>query len=304
MVEKSRKDGKLLEKIVAEMCLGIKDAKVRHNAKISGKLTKTERQIDVLVEGKYGFVDVVIEIEAKDYSRPVSIIQVESFISKVQDTGANLGVMVCSKGFTIGARTRAAASNIQLFEVFSEELKNTPFLIPLRMVVPEIKSWAVGVEHKVIGPFSMPSDLSRIRVVIDGEDLTLEQLLFHAWNNNKIPNEAGNHRVSFGAVTIKDISDPKFMQYCEVYFDVGIEEEYYLKIFPASFLKSVKDGNNRYFLNVPLPPDQDVMKEMWQQFATMEELNNAACIKDQPQDVQNLLIRPFYTLGIKKECSK
>lgn len=300
MAKKKQNNGKLLEKIVTKMCSSIKDSKVEHNAKILGRLTRKKRQIDVLIKGKHGFLDVLVEVEAKDYKRPVSITQVEGFISKIKDTGANLGVMVCSKGFTAGARARAEADNIQLFEVFSDELKNTPYFIPVRMAIPEIQTFAVGFTHRAHGPFSMTSDLTRIRMIIDGKTLDIQQAIMHVWNTQKVPMEAGKHRVELGTVTLKDAGDPKFTQYCEIYFNVVVIEKYYLKIFPANFLKSVGNEKKQYFLDIPLFTDTKMLEQEWQQFSSLEEMNEAASIDDQPKDVQNLLIKPFFTTELDK----
>jgi len=295
-MEKKKNDGKLLEHIVAEMSSSIENAEVTHNAKILGKLTRKRRQIDVLIKGKYGFLDIIVEIEAKDYTRPVSITQVESFISKIEDTGADLGVMVCSKGFTEGAKARAHAANIQLFQVFSEKLKNTPFFIPVRMIIPEIKKYAVGFAHKGNGPFSMPSDLTRIRVKMEGVDLDLKQLLFYAWNQRKIPLTKGVHRVDFGAIILQDTQNTNYRDYCEVYFNVTIDEKYYLKIFPANFLENIRGSNKNFFLSLPIFSDTEKLNEVWQQFRTLEEMNTAAAINEQSEDVKNLIVKPWYTL--------
>ena len=108
------KEGELLEKVVAHFCSNIEGAKVTHDAKIPGRNSRTERQADVFIEGKYGFFEIKIQIEAKDYTRPVSVERVEAFVTMIKDTGVDLGAMVCPSGFTSTAKSIAEANNIQI----------------------------------------------------------------------------------------------------------------------------------------------------------------------------------------------
>ena len=114
----SKKKGDLLESIVSQLCSGIKDAKVTNDAKIKGQRSNIERQIDVLIEGKVGAINIKIVVEAKNYDRPVGIEKVEALKTKLDDVIANMGVIVCPSGYTQGAKNLAQSNGIKLFEVF------------------------------------------------------------------------------------------------------------------------------------------------------------------------------------------
>ena len=89
----TKQKGDLLESVVSKLCSGIKNAKVTKDAKITGQKSKSERQIDVLIEGKVGAITVKIVVEAKNYAEPVGIEKIEALKAKLDDVGANMGAM-------------------------------------------------------------------------------------------------------------------------------------------------------------------------------------------------------------------
>ena len=84
-------------------------ADVIHNAKLPGRQSKTQRQIDVLVRQKVGQFEMLIILDCKDYARRVDVKGVEAFYGLISDVGAQRGALVCPKGFSQSAKTRAAA---------------------------------------------------------------------------------------------------------------------------------------------------------------------------------------------------
>lgn len=293
-----RNDGKLLERVLEDLCSGIENAKVLRDEYVVGKMSGSRRQVDVLIKGKVGFVDVQIEVEAKHYSSPVSIDLVEAFAKKLEDTGSDLGVMVCPAGFQAGAESLAKVYGIQLFEIENEALDNSKLFIPVRLIMPDLSQWSIRIHEKSVAPFYIPSDLSKIRIVKEGREYDLKQLLGYAWNHRMIPQRVGMYKVQFDAVKMLDLDAPGTHQYCELEFDVEVKGSYYLKLFPANLLRNVHGGASNYFLNLPIYTDPEKMRQHWTQFGSMEELNAAAQIDDQPDDVKNLLIIPEYTLDL------
>lgn len=109
-------DWKLYEKSVAHIEESYKDCKVTRNHKVKGRLSDTERQIDVWLETEIGDKHVVtVAIECRRYAdRPVSIKDIDAFYGFLEDVGANKGVMISHSGYTDGAKKRAAGANIEL----------------------------------------------------------------------------------------------------------------------------------------------------------------------------------------------
>lgn len=86
-MEAKRGKGDLLEKIIADLCAGISEARVARNVRVLGKKSGSQREIDVLIEGRYHVFEVRIAIEAKNYKEAIGIEIVESFKAKLEDIG-------------------------------------------------------------------------------------------------------------------------------------------------------------------------------------------------------------------------
>lgn len=93
---------------------------VRFDQKRPGRFSKVERQIDVWVEGSFaGDVEdrVTAVVDCKYYTRKVDVKVVETFMGLVDDVGADLGILITSKGYTKAARRRAAVGRYKLHTV-------------------------------------------------------------------------------------------------------------------------------------------------------------------------------------------
>ena len=90
-------------------------AEVLHNVMLKGRSSKINRQVDVLVREKIGQYEINIIIDCKDYAEPVDVKGVEEFDGLLRDVGAQKGVLVCPKGFTSTAKTRAEDLQIDLY---------------------------------------------------------------------------------------------------------------------------------------------------------------------------------------------
>lgn len=295
----SKEKGDLLEKIVGQLCSGIKNAKTEKNIKLSGR-SGTERQIDVFIKGNVGAFEVKILVDSKNHSTPIDIKEVESIIGMVEDVGANLGVIVCPSGFTDGAKKRANTSGIQLYEIYDQSLGNTKLFIPLRYVTPYIARYNFSFHGtSAAGPFSIPTDQSRWQFNIDDKVLTPEEVPVYVWNKRMVPQQKGNYVVKIGAVKITDPQDKMSVQYCDLDVGIQVEDDYYLKLFPASFIRKVDEAGKEHFdLRIDAySKKEDMLKNGWQYFETMEEMNKAADIENQPAGVRELLMREVYTMG-------
>lgn len=292
-----RNDGKLLEHVVNKMCSGIENAKISHDVKLKAHGGR-EVQIDVLIEGQYGvFDDIKIVIEAKDWKTPVPIGKVRSFISVIEEVGANFGAMVSSHGFQSGAQDLAKEKGVFLFRAISDELRNSSLFIPVRLLLPKIHRSSICIRHRGIGQHYIPASvLFRIPNCI--KDLNPEEAIAFAWNTKMIPQKPGEYIANFGAVIMIDVNNPTKIQYCELSFEIEVIDEYFLKIFPANFLENIIKGTRGHFLEIPLPENMEEMEKVWKKFNSLENLNSAADIENQPKEVQNLLIRPSYRISI------
>jgi hypothetical protein len=82
-------------------------AEVLHNQRVKGRLSGAMRQIDVLARGLVAGVEIALVVECKMYQRPVAIGDVDQFVGKLIDIGADRGILYSGSGFTGGAAPRA-----------------------------------------------------------------------------------------------------------------------------------------------------------------------------------------------------
>jgi hypothetical protein len=293
----SKEKGDLLEKIVGHLCSGIENAKTENDIKLIGK-SGTKRQIDVFIKGNIYAFEVKILVDSKNYSNPVDIKEVESIIGMVEDVGANLGVIVCPSGFTDGAKRRAETSSIQLYEIYDQLLGNSKLFIPLRFVSPYIARYNFSFHStSAAGPFSILTNSSRWQFNIKDKIFLPEEVPAHIWNERMVPQEKGNYVVKIGAVKITDPQDKMSVQYCDLDVGIQVEEDYYLKLFPASFLVKIDEKRKEYFdLNIDTySKKEDMLKNGWRCFETMEEMNRCADIENQPKGIRDLIMRVSHT---------
>lgn len=104
------KKWKKFERIVAAIHVAENSgASVTWNDHING------RQFDVAIRFKFQFYDYLVLIECKDEQRHVEVGEVDAFVTKSRDAGANKAVIVSSSGFQSGCKSVADKYNIELF---------------------------------------------------------------------------------------------------------------------------------------------------------------------------------------------
>lgn len=114
-----------------------------------------------------------------------------------------------------------------------------------------------------------------------------------------IPQSAGEHIANFNAMTVSDAEDPSYLQYCEIKIYVQVIEKYYLKLIPASFLHDLESGKDHFKLDIHMySQEKNMLKAGWKEFSSLEEMNKAAEIENQPNGVKDLIMKPSYQVDI------
>jgi hypothetical protein len=91
-------------------------AKVQTNVKLPGRQSGVDRQVDVTGEFAGGAVEsATAVIDAKLYSRKLTVSEVSSFAVLVEDVGADFGVLVTNQGFSAAAQRLARERRIRLY---------------------------------------------------------------------------------------------------------------------------------------------------------------------------------------------
>ncbi len=136
--------GTEFEKLVRQIYSELEPrAQVIHNDKIRGFNSQLERQIDVSIRAKVASHNVLIIVQAKDYTQPVGVNIVESFAEVVKDVRASKGVLICNAGFTKPAINYARNIGIDLCSIHDARSRNWSLDIRLPLLwidlLPEMR---------------------------------------------------------------------------------------------------------------------------------------------------------------------
>ena len=146
---------RIYERIVAaaEVEAGGIDVSVTPNARLLGQVSGKRRQVDVLIDARWGDdLSHRIIVDAKSQSRPIDIKDVESLEGMMRDCRAHRGVLVCANGHTDGALKRAQeAITIKLLSA------------------DEVDEFAWAAFDPCMGKCGRASDTSRGLVLWDGQ---------------------------------------------------------------------------------------------------------------------------------------
>ncbi|MCZ7624753.1 MAG: restriction endonuclease [Candidatus Methylomirabilis sp.] len=83
------------------------DATVIPDAKIKGKYSKIERQIDLLIEGEMAEFRFRAVVDGKYRNTKIDVNDVEAFMGLARDVEADKGVMISTEGYSSAAMNRA-----------------------------------------------------------------------------------------------------------------------------------------------------------------------------------------------------
>lgn len=127
MTQQWDKNWHLYERLVAAFeteNTGI-DVTITPNARIVGRISQIPRQVDVLIDARWGDdISRRIVVDAKLRKTKLDIKDIESFEGMMKDCGAERGILFCPSGWTEGARRRAQdAITIKLLSL--DELEET-----------------------------------------------------------------------------------------------------------------------------------------------------------------------------------
>ncbi|WP_341328427.1 restriction endonuclease [Methylotuvimicrobium sp. KM2] len=124
------KTGKSLEKLVSSLEKALGDSGnvvVESPKRLTDKITGKLREHDVVLTINQAHHQVIVAIECRDRSRPITVNQVEGFWKKCQDTGVDHGVIVSSMGFYNTARQKSDFLGIRCLDI--EEVESFDWML-------------------------------------------------------------------------------------------------------------------------------------------------------------------------------
>ena len=134
------------------------NADIRADQQLFGRYSSTNRQIDILVEGRLLGYDVRAIVDCKHFSRKVDVKVVDEFVGFMSDIGAHIGMLITNGGYSPAAQRRAAndPQTIHLEIVEPSKMSDREF-DPLALVVP-IALASLSDKHDADGPLNGPSN--------------------------------------------------------------------------------------------------------------------------------------------------
>ena len=108
------------EEIYSEVCSKYSDDHCEKNVKVEGRISRTDRQVDIMLIETIQGREVKTAIEAKHYNKPIDIKGVENFLAMMNDLGVDRGMMISPKGYSKAAYERAYYDEIDVdLDIFS-----------------------------------------------------------------------------------------------------------------------------------------------------------------------------------------
>lgn len=80
---------------------------ISHDVKRQGLISKTTRQVDILIESQVVGHSLTTVVDCKYFNRKVDITCVDAFLSFVRDVRASKGIMITNRGYSDAAYNRA-----------------------------------------------------------------------------------------------------------------------------------------------------------------------------------------------------
>ncbi len=256
------------------------DSEVLHDVKLDGRESNRKRQIDVLVRQRIGQYEIQIVIDCKDYARPVDVKGVEEFHGLLSDVGAQKGVLVCPKGFSEAAKTRAEGLQIDLYSPIDTD----PHKWQAKPVIPapcdfRTAAMSFGLSMSAPCPFTMPNDFFAKNIVYDKEKNELGNMLDKAmdkWNTGRFPSEPGEHRrlPVFDTLEVLTDNGHGMTVPVDMYVSLRVERQIYFGQFPITQISGFKDElsggiiTNAFTVGI-LDPDE--VDRNWKKIDTEEE---------------------------------
>lgn len=219
-----------------------------HNVYLPGRISKVDRQIDVLVRQKIGQYEILIVLDAKDHARPVDVTGVEAFIGLVKDVGANNGALICPRGFSAAAKEMARAHGIDLYSPVDTE----PHKWQMRVTVPmvcDFRSAAIGfgVSCSAPKPFRMPMDFFNSLMAYEvGSEKPLGipmPFALDKWNRGGFTDEPGKHDyipLFEQKIVLMDNGYGEFIP-LDLTVSIWVEQQFFFGDLPIKQLSGFKD---------------------------------------------------------------
>jgi hypothetical protein len=255
-------DWKRFEKLVARIHIALcRGAEVKWSEKMLDA-SGTERQIDVTIRTKSGPHEILGIVQCKFEKRPVTITEVEAFISVKRDLNAGIAIMVSQRGYQSGAEAKGKLHDIRLWTLeeaesaaWREEMRLVRLRYPMFSEVKFLPSISTGAWQQQ----DMGIDFGSVDICRGGHKTTLFDVLAQMIQDSaerclRVPFWMD---VAFPDATVTLLGRTFPLEKVEIHFtrEVDIEEQKQVKV-PLGSSYSFKRNNGEEILLTErdLPP--------------------------------------------------
>lgn len=192
------------------------DGKIEKNVKLFGRLSETDREIDILLSTTVFGCSMQLAIECKDWSKKLDVADIDSFIGKLNDVGISKGIIISKKGYSESAYVRVRKEiGIQLQVLDFENLPlfhnfwANPYRGNVGAIVYAPNGWLVNIVKPsnfggdalcMLAPFEFDTNEAysrkqlmyfNINSILNGPDLTKlfveqDEVVMKKWPKSKI----------------------------------------------------------------------------------------------------------------------
>ena len=255
------------------------DAEVTHNAKLPGRFSETERQIDVLVEQPVGQCTIRIIIDCKDHRRPIDVKGVEQFSGLMSDVGAQKGALVCPRGFTKAAKKLAAQQQIALYSPIDTDPHKWRATVHAAILC-DFRGMRVsfGLKTTAPKPFVLQYEFYEMDAFDeDGNSLgCIKDVAINNWDSGKYPSEVGVHsdlEIFFDQKTFVDNGYDDLVE-VELSANLDVRSKRYFGQLPIEKIRGFKDEHTGGIVTNAFTTgvlDAATVEQEWQEIAEGEE---------------------------------
>lgn len=264
-------------------------AKVSHNVRLEGKRSRTERQIDILVEQDVSPYSIRIVVDCKDHKDPVDVKDVEMFIGLVEDVGANKGAMVAASGFTPAAKTRAKDAGVDVYRLVDTKSTKWSAYVTIPCVMREAFIESFSFTFRSIGQCRIANCDFRLMTLYRAGNTPIDclhNLLLDKWDAGNIPSALGSYE------NVPLVDGDSFIKTNGSFYKITVlanavvRERVYFGQLPLAEVKGFADEvtgdfHTRGFTTAPLNPY--IIEKTWKRI----------------ESVQQLAVQPVILLAIK-----
>jgi len=193
-----RPDWQEFEKVIEKLQKAfLPNAEVKWNEKIEGSLSKTKRQCDVTIRQVVEGQELLTVVECKQWNKKVGVTTVSAFSVFKEDVGADLAIMVSSKGFTESAKNIANCKGIDLYTFRDTKKEDWPngLRVPVTIDVWCLKQVSFELTDKEGKCIKLPTNVeTSLTITSEGEtfDITIASIILQAWAGSNSKFEGGH----------------------------------------------------------------------------------------------------------------